>query len=208
MDGVSSSNPVLLSNPRGKALPPEVQYIQYSHTLEKQYLPSIRALISKDLSEPYSIYVYRFFLYRWGDLCFMALNPTTDPPSLLGVIISKLEPHSSTHPSNPTPSTNRGYIAMLAVTSSSRNLGIATSLVQKTIDEMARRGADEVVLETEESNVAAMRLYERLGFLRSKKLSRYYLNGSSAYRLVLWLRSVGEMGRDINDEEATREAII
>ena len=52
-------------------LPPDLRYIQYEHALEKQYLPSIRALISKDLSEPYSIYVYRYFLYQWGDLCFM-----------------------------------------------------------------------------------------------------------------------------------------
>lgn len=33
-----------------------------------------------------------------------------------------------------------------------------------------------------------MKLYERLGFLRSKRLHRYYLNGSSAYRLVLYLK--------------------
>ena len=33
-----------------------------------------------------------------------------------------------------------------------------------------------------------MKLYERLGFLRSKRLHRYYLNGNSAYRLVLYLR--------------------
>jgi peptide alpha-N-acetyltransferase len=82
---------------------------------------------------------------------------------------------------------------MLAVSSSSRNLGIATSLVTRTIDAMIERGADEVVLETEEDNVAAMRLYERLGFLRSKKLHRYYLNGSSAYRLVLALKGSDEM---------------
>lgn len=50
---------------------PELKYIQYDKKLEKQYLPAIRALISKDLSEPYSIYVYRYFLYDWGDLCFM-----------------------------------------------------------------------------------------------------------------------------------------
>ena len=43
-------------------LPSELRYLQYEHALEKQYLPSIRALISKDLSEPYSIYVYRYFL--------------------------------------------------------------------------------------------------------------------------------------------------
>jgi N-alpha-acetyltransferase 30 len=89
---------------------------------------------------------------------------------------------------------------MLAVSSTSRNNGIATSLVQKTISEMERRGADEVVLETEESNGAAMRLYERLGFLRSKKLNRYYLNGNSAYRLVLFLRGVEGMGREVGGE--------
>lgn len=56
---------------KSRPLPAELLYIQYSHAHEKQYLPSIRALISKDLSEPYSIYVYRYFLYQWGDLCFM-----------------------------------------------------------------------------------------------------------------------------------------
>ena len=33
-----------------------------------------------------------------------------------------------------------------------------------------------------------MRLYESLGFLRSKLLHRYYLNGNSAYRLLLYLK--------------------
>lgn len=54
-----------------RLLPSELNYIQYAHSLEKTYLPSIRALIARDLSEPYSIYVYRYFLYQWGDLCFM-----------------------------------------------------------------------------------------------------------------------------------------
>lgn len=79
---------------------------------------------------------------------------------------------------------------MLAVSSAYRGHGIATALVKRAIDAMAARGADEVVLETEETNAPAMRLYERLGFLRSKKLHRYYLNGNSAYRLVLLLRSI------------------
>jgi hypothetical protein len=70
-------------------LPAELRYIQYEHGLEKQYLPAIRALISKDLSEPYSIYVYRYFLYQWGDLCFMVpclyLHPMALPKMLLAV---------------------------------------------------------------------------------------------------------------------------
>ena len=49
----------------------EVRYIQYHSSKETTYLSAIRQLISRDLSEPYSIYVYRYFLYQWGDLCFM-----------------------------------------------------------------------------------------------------------------------------------------
>lgn len=43
----------------------------------------------------------------------------------------------------------------------------------------------QIALETEVTNTAAMKLYERLGFLRSKHLHRYYLNGNSAFRFVL-----------------------
>ena len=49
----------------------ELRYVQYHGSKEETYLPAIRQLISKDLSEPYSIYVYRYFLYQWGDLCYM-----------------------------------------------------------------------------------------------------------------------------------------
>lgn len=79
---------------------------------------------------------------------------------------------------------------MLAVATPYRGRGIATTLVKKAIDAMSHRRADEIVLETEETNIPAMRLYEQLGFLRSKKLHRYYLNGNSAYRLVLLLKSI------------------
>lgn len=63
--------------PRLAELPAELHYMQYEHGLEEQYLPAIRALISKDLSEPYSIYVYRYFLYQWGHLCFMVGSHVT-----------------------------------------------------------------------------------------------------------------------------------
>ncbi len=49
----------------------ELRYVQYDSKHEAIYLSAIRQLISTDLSEPYSIYVYRYFLYQWGDLCFM-----------------------------------------------------------------------------------------------------------------------------------------
>ena len=46
----------------------------------------------------------------------------------------------------------------------------------------------QVVLETEITNQPALHLYENLGFVRDKRLFRYYLNGVDALRLKLWLR--------------------
>lgn len=77
---------------------------------------------------------------------------------------------------------------MLATHSSHRGQGLARTLVSKAIDLLTSKGADEIALETEEGNTAAIKLYESLGFIRSKKLHRYYLNGSGAYRLLLYLK--------------------
>ena len=41
------------------------------------------------------------------------------------------------------------------------------------------------MLETEFDNSAALSLYESLGFIREKRLFRFYLNGKDAFRLVL-----------------------
>ncbi|EDX16360.1 GD24712 [Drosophila simulans] len=82
----------------------------------------------------------------------------------------------------------RGYIAMLAVRKEYRKLKIGTTLVTKAIEAMLADNADEVVLETEMRNQPALRLYENLGFVRDKRLFRYYLNGVDALRLKLWFR--------------------
>ncbi len=57
--------------------------------------------------------------------------------NLIGVVISKLEPHRG--------GPMRGYIAMLAVREGYRGKGIATELVRKTLDIMIERDADEVL---------------------------------------------------------------
>lgn len=45
-----------------------VSYVVYES--EKQ-MPDIMRLITKDLSEPYSIYTYRYFIHNWPKLCFL-----------------------------------------------------------------------------------------------------------------------------------------
>lgn len=69
-----------------------------------------------------------------------------------------------------------------------RNRGIGTQLSRLLLEEMKREGVDEIVLETEDTNLTSLTLYEKLGFARDKHLPNYYLNGSGAFRLKLWLK--------------------
>lgn len=45
-----------------------VQYVCYKN---EQQMKDIMRLIQKDLSEPYSIYTYRYFIHNWPKLCFL-----------------------------------------------------------------------------------------------------------------------------------------
>ncbi|KAG9084436.1 N-alpha-acetyltransferase mak3 [Ceratobasidium sp. UAMH 11750] len=154
-------------------------------------LPAIMTLVQDALSEPYVIYTYRYFLSSWPHLAFMAYDPATGDP--VGAIVCKQDSHRG--------KAERGYIAMLVVGSSWRKRGIARHLVKLSIDAMIANGADEVTLETEFDNTAALALYSALGFLREKRLFRFYMNGKDAFRLVRPLRPIG--GGTISSADAT-----
>lgn len=85
-------------------------------------MPDLIRVIQKDLSEPYSIYTYRYFIHNWPKLCFLAM----DGEKCIGAIVCKLDAHRQT--------IRRGYIAMLAVDKDYRKLKIGTTLVQKAIE--------------------------------------------------------------------------
>lgn len=154
---------------------PELYFHSYK---SEEEMSSIMSLISSTLSEPYSIYTYRYFIHNWPDLCFLC--STREDNQLIGSIVSKLDLHKKV--------LRRGYIAMLAINKEFRRKKLASKLVLMSIREMIKRGCDEIVLEAEVNNDAALHLYENLGFLREKRLYRYYLNGVDAYRLKLWLK--------------------
>ncbi|KAJ8652360.1 hypothetical protein O0I10_012031 [Lichtheimia ornata] len=152
----------------------EIHFVDYTSELQ---LPAVIQLIENDLSEPYSIYTYRYFIHNWPKLCFLAM----DADRCVGVIICKLDQHKDR---------SRGYIAMLAVAKEYRKRAIGTTLVQKAIRAMKEQDADEVVLETEYTNQGALALYQRLGFIKDKRLHRYYLNGVDAFRLKLFCKTM------------------
>ncbi|KAK7055180.1 N-alpha-acetyltransferase 30 [Favolaschia claudopus] len=149
-------------------------YRQYSG---EEDLPYIMDLVQSELSEPYVIYTFRYFLHQWPHLSFLAYpsDPATSTP--IGVIVCKQSMHRER--------ANRGYIAMLSVSKNWRKRGIASTLVKNSLEAMKEDGVQEIVLETEYDNSAALSLYESLGFIREKRLYRFYLNGKDAFRLVL-----------------------
>lgn len=78
---------------------------------------------------------------------------------------------------------------MLAIHHSRRGQGLGSLLVSTAIQAMIQQNCQEVTLEAEVTNKAALRLYQRLGFIREKRFEKYYLNGNDAFRLKLQLES-------------------
>lgn len=177
-----SSNTV--STPTSTSPTHTIHYTRYRSELE---LPLINALIEKELSEPYIVYTYRYFLTQWPDLCLLAWarsdvpgaqeqpQPGTDSLSgdiPIGVIICKVEKHTK------GTRNQRGYIAMLSVSPLWRGNGVGSELVQRAIEVMrSQKGARECMVETEVDNRASLALYHRNGFLKEKRLHRFYMNG-------------------------------
>ncbi|KAF7759766.1 hypothetical protein Agabi119p4_11461 [Agaricus bisporus var. burnettii] len=145
---------------------PQIYYRQYSGEAD---LPRIMALVQSELSEPYVIYTFRYFLHQWPHLSFLAYagDPANSDP--IGVIVCKQSLHRNR--------SNRGYIAMLSVDKNWRKRGIDERGNPSTLED----GVEEIILETEFDNYAALSLYESLGFIREKRLYRFYLNGKDAF---------------------------
>ncbi|KAA3459481.1 N-alpha-acetyltransferase MAK3 [Gossypium australe] len=185
----------------------EIEYVSYGG---EHHLPLIMNLVDQELSEPYSIFTYRYFVYLWPQLSFLAFHKG----KCVGTVVCKMGEHRNTI---------RGYIAMLVVIKPYRGRGIATELVTRSIRMMMESGCEEceyefhpsnsfqlslfiyadahvfvhivnrfftilklvVTLEAEVTNKGALALYGRLGFIRAKRLFHYYLNGVDAFRLKL-----------------------
>ena len=159
---------------------------------EERQMATVMGLVDPELSEPYSVFTYRYFIKNWPELCVLAHLRG----ECIGVVICKLDQHRESF---------RGYVGMLVVTKPHRKLKLGSALVARALDVMRASGADECVLEVESTNKGALRLYENLGFMRDKRLERYYLSGNDAYRMkLLFPLPVAEAEAEAEDD-ATRD---
>lgn len=124
----------------GKAEDVDIEYVDYT---DESMLPDIQKLVAKDLSEPYSVFTYRYFLHQWPSLCICVYEKPKDSQlgEIIGTIICKAD--------HERDGAFRGYIAMLAVSAKHRKKGIGLRLVSVCIQRMIDIGCNEVSLEAE-----------------------------------------------------------
>ena len=142
--------------------------IKYRKFRLEDGVENLQKLIETELSEPYSIYLYRHFAVDYTDLTFVAEHDG----KMVGCILGKYETANGfgdgKKPADEpvqTPETlkvtdRRGYIAMIAVSPVYRKKNIGKNLVQLFMEECRQNNCDFVQLETESINIGALKLYE------------------------------------------------
>ena len=75
---------------------------------------------------------------------------------------------------------DEGELLFIVVGAPHRSSGLGTMLLESLLEEIGKRGIQTLFLEVSEANLAAQRLYEKLGFERIGLRERYYPDGTSA----------------------------
>lgn len=83
---------------------------------------------------------------------------------------------------------SEGQICNIAVIKEKRNGGIGYALLGCTIDECRKKGMCDFTLEVRESNTAARRLYEKMGFC-SEGIRKKYYTMPEEDAIIMWLYS-------------------
>lgn len=80
-----------------------------------------------------------------------------------------------------------GQINNVAVDQSYRRKGIAYQMMQSFIEEGCKKNLTEFTLEVRESNTAAIRLYEKIGF-QKEGIRKDFYDAPKENAVIMWLR--------------------
>ena len=157
---------------------PEFSFKTYAGNHQRK---RIIELMTKYLSEPYPVYTYMYFLDLFPDCTILCYDKNKKNENnglfICGAVVGNI---------NRKPDKIQGYIAMLAVEEEYRKKGLGKKMVELLIDNFKKEyKVNEITIETEVDNYAALGLYESFGFIRTKMYINYYFNANNAYKLKL-----------------------
>ncbi|GAB4327689.1 MAG: ribosomal protein S18-alanine N-acetyltransferase [Promethearchaeota archaeon] len=148
-------------------------------------LPTVIGINEIALPEHYPRFFYESILAKYPAAFLVAA--TVDPQSpekekLVGYIMWRLERGISEFGIRVV---RKGHLVSLAVLEGYRRQGVATALLRKGMEEIAKYGAQEFVLEVRVSNLAAINLYRNVFHFEVKKvIEDYYRDGENAYYMA------------------------
>lgn len=81
---------------------------------------------------------------------------------------------------------DEGHITNVAIHPNFREQGVGTYLMTSLIEGCKTQKCNSITLEVRESNIAALKLYEKLGFKAAGKRKRYYSDNNED-AIIMWL---------------------
>ena len=139
-------------------------------------IDEVMELNLRNLPENYYREFFVYHLENWPDAFIVAEAPDG---RLVGYIMSRVETGIGYLTKFIT---NKGHVISIAVDPPYRRRGIAQALLTTSMKAMKEKyGGKEVFLEVRVSNTPAIKLYEKLGFKKIKRIIAYYSDGEDAY---------------------------
>ncbi|BAA80963.1 N-terminal acetyltransferase [Aeropyrum pernix K1] len=168
-----------------------------------QDIPIVMEINLESLPENYWYGFYKYILDNWGEAFLVAevggeivgyamsrVEQTSDPV-LLGMkdelegdksVIDKILDAIRNQLSEERPV---GHLVSIAVRPGFRGRGIGSKLLSATVRVMKNvYRVDAIFLEVRVSNMPAIRLYEKFGFRKVRRIKGYYRDGEDAFVMV------------------------
>lgn len=145
-------------------------------------LISVMEINLKTLPEHYSDYFYESLLLELPEAFIVAEIGSKH----VGYIMCKTEYGFSNF--KKLGFVKKGHLVSVAVLNENRGKGIGKALVEESVKGIKSRKCDEFYLEVRCSNIEAVRLYEKLGFVIKQQLHTYYRDQEDAYLMAIELK--------------------
>ena len=159
--------------------------MQHSIEIRRPITKDLEQIVSLNrvsLPENYPIGYFVQLIKNWHEVSAVAVLDET----LIGYAIVRIENNMILGIIKSTK--KHGHIISVAVSPEKRGKGTATKMMQfvmKNIMDSEKYQVSEFFLEVRETNISAIKLYEKLGFTIGKKVESYYRDGEVALVMKL-----------------------